>query len=279
MRVGITGVPGVGKSTFIDQLGGLLCDQGHRVAVLAIDPSSKVRGGSILGDKTRMTRLSNHPNAYVRPSPTSGNLGGVHRRTRESIRVVEAAGYDIVLVETVGVGQSETTVADMVDTFVVLMLAGAGDELQGIKKGILEVADLLAINKADGDNILPAKRARSRYASALRLVRPTTDGWRPRVLTCSGQSGEGVEAVWQAVLAHRQEHEASGALQQRRQSQDLAWMWAVVETEIVGRLRRSEQVQAESGQLEKSVRTGATPPTLAAWRILDAYNQSVSKDS
>ncbi len=274
IRVGVTGVPGVGKSTFIEGLGVALCEAGHRVAVLAVDPSSSVHGGSILGDKTRMSVLSCHPRAYVRPSPTGGSLGGVHRRTRETIRVVEAAGYDVVLVETVGVGQSEIAVASMVDTFLVLMLAGAGDELQGIKKGILEVADLLAVNKADGDNALPAKRARSAYAAALRLVQPTQPEWRPRVLTCSGQSGDGVEVVWQSVLAHRRAVEATGALIQRRRRQDLAWMWAIVESEVVGHLRRAPAVQAAAAQLEAAVQAGQMPPTLAAWTLLDAYNHA-----
>lgn len=275
IRIGITGVPGVGKSTFIEQLGVYLCEQGRRVAVLAIDPSSSVRGGSILGDKTRMNRLSCHPSAFVRPSPTSGSLGGVHRRTRESIRVVEAAGFDVVLVETVGVGQSETTVASMVDTFLVLMLAGAGDELQGIKKGILEVADVLAVNKADGDNALPARRARSRYASALRLVQGAQPDWRTQVLTCSGQTGEGVDKVWRSVLAHRAALTQTGALVARRRQQDLAWMWAIVEQEIVGRLRRAPAVKATAAEVEAGVRAGETPPTLAAWRLLKSYESGI----
>ncbi len=269
VRVGITGVPGVGKSTFIERLGMDLCEQGHRVAVLAVDPSSSVRGGSILGDKTRMGELSRHPRAYIRPSPTSGSLGGVHRRTRESMRVVEAAGYDVVLVETVGVGQSETAVAGMVDTFVVLMLAGAGDELQGIKKGILEVADVLAINKADGDNALRARQARSRYASALRVVKPADPRWRTRVLTCSGLEGAGLDGVWQTVRDHRA---ALGShLQDKRRSQDLAWMWALVDGELLSQVRRAPQTRALSEELAAEVQAGRLPPTLAAWQLLDAF--------
>ena len=272
-RIGLSGVPGVGKSTLIEQLGFRLCEAGHRVAVLAVDPSSSVRGGSILGDKTRMARLSKHPGAYIRPSPTGGNLGGVHRKTRESIRLVEAAGYDVVLIETVGVGQSEISVSEMVDTFVVLMLAGAGDELQGIKKGILEVADIVAVNKADGENLDASRAARNSYAGALRLVRPANPSWRARVLTCSGETGEGVDRLWEVIGEHRQALRDHGELTTRRARQDQRWMWSLVEAELLSRLRSNETAMSAAAELEAEIAAGRLPPTLAAWRLLSAHDQ------
>ncbi|MHC4839151.1 MAG: methylmalonyl Co-A mutase-associated GTPase MeaB, partial [Planctomycetota bacterium] len=246
-------------------------EAGSRVAVLAVDPSSTVRGGSILGDKTRMNRLSTDARAFVRPSPTSGALGGVHRKTRETMLVCEAAGFDLVIIETVGVGQSETEVAGMVDTFLVLMLAGAGDELQGIKRGLLEVADLLAINKADGDNARNARRARAEYAAALKLMTPLHADWRPPVLTCSALTGDGVHGVWEAVEQHRATLEASGALAARRAAQQRAWMTRMVEQTLLADLWGHPAVQALRDELEDAVEAGRVTPTVAAERLLGAF--------
>lgn len=270
-RIGVSGVPGVGKSTFIEAMGCRLVDEGRRVAVLAVDPTSTLRGGSILGDKTRMGRLSIDPAAFVRPSPTGGTLGGVHRKTRESLLVCEAAGFDVVIVETVGVGQSEVSVAAMVDVFLVLLLAGAGDELQGIKKGILEVADVLAVNKADGDNVLPARRAAAEVRGALRFVHGPSPHWSVPVLTCSSTTGEGLDAVWQALEDHHSTQLEHGEVEGRRQKQRLGWMWALVEEELIHRLRTSEAVQAVAPALERGVLDGQTTPTLAALEILSAF--------
>lgn len=263
-RVGITGVPGVGKSTFVDSLGTWLVQRGHRVAVLAVDPTSALSGGSILGDKTRMERLAAAPEAFIRPSPSGGSLGGVARKTRESLLVCEAAGFDVVLVETVGVGQSETVVAEMVDFFLVLLLAGAGDELQGVKRGILELADLLAINKADGDNLLPAQRARRQYESALELMRPPTPTWRPTVLTCSARHDEGLEPIWRQVEAHRAALAATGEFEAHRRRQLVRWMWSIVEDYLVGRAHAAPGAAA----LEQDLLGGRTTPTLAARALL-----------
>ncbi len=270
-RVGITGVPGVGKSTFIDRFGGALIDAGHRVAVLAVDPSSSRSGGSILGDKTRMTRLSVDDAAFVRPSPTAGTLGGVASRTREAMIVVEAAGYDVVLVETVGVGQSELAVADMTDFFCVLMLAGAGDELQGIKRGLMELADCLAVHKADGDNALPAERAAATYRSALRLLRGHDAVWQPRVLTVSSLLGVGHDAVWQAIEDHRRAMEAAGLFAERRADQRLRWLWERLDDGLRAALHADASVQQQLHQVEAAVRDGTLPPTVAARDILAAF--------
>ncbi|RJS22642.1 methylmalonyl Co-A mutase-associated GTPase MeaB [Corallococcus sp. H22C18031201] len=267
-RVGISGVPGVGKSTFIDALGMHLVGEGKRVAVLAIDPSSTVSGGSILGDKTRMARLSRELTAFIRPSPSSGTLGGVARKTRETLLLCEAAGFDVVLVETVGVGQSETVVADMVDFYLVLMLAGAGDELQGIKRGILEVADMLAINKADGDNEPRAERARAEYRAALHLMRP---GAEPEVTTCSAMEGTGIAKLWASVETQVGRREASGELGRRRRSQQVGWMWAMVQDGLRAALRAHPQVSTLVPALEADVREGRATPTSAALRVLDAF--------
>lgn len=277
-RVGITGVPGVGKSTFIDALGVSLIEQGHRVAVLTVDPTSSVRGGSILGDKTRMGELAALDDAFIRPSPTQGSLGGVHRKTRESIRILEAAGFDTVLVETVGVGQSETRVADMVDTYLVLMLAGAGDELQGIKKGILEVADILAINKADGENVTRAEAARRDYKSALHVFGNHAPHWKVPVLTCSALGGDGIETVWQTVEEHRSACQEAGAFEQRRRRQRLSWMWAMVEDELISRLRGSPAVRTLVPKLEARVLDDKTTPTAAALEILETFESASSSD-
>ncbi|MBV2365932.1 methylmalonyl Co-A mutase-associated GTPase MeaB [Streptomonospora nanhaiensis] len=267
-RVGITGVPGVGKSTFIDALGTRLTGAGHRVAVLAVDPSSTRTGGSILGDKTRMARLSVDPSAFVRPSPTAGTLGGVARATRETMVLMEAAGFDVVLVETVGVGQSEVAVANMVDCFAFLTLARTGDQLQGIKKGVLELVDLVAVNKADGPYESDARKAARELARALRLLQPVHPAWRPPVLTCSGLTGQGLDAFWQAVLDHRRALEDAGEFAERRSRQQVDWMWAQVRDRLMDRLRRDPRVRAEAPGLEAAVRAGDLTATLAAERLL-----------
>lgn len=270
-RVGITGVPGVGKSTFIEALGSHLVEQDHKVAVLAVDPTSGRSGGSILGDKTRMVRLGRDPRAFVRPSPSGGALGGVARKTRESILVCEAAGYDVVLVETVGVGQSETSVAQMVDFFLVLLLPNAGDELQGIKRGIMELADLLAINKADGPNVAAAERTRAQHKSALAYLTPVHPEWKPEVMCVSALEGTGIPELWARVEAHRKALEASGALERMRAAQAVGWMWHAVESEVLAELRASPPVARLAETLEREVRAGTLPATTAAQRILDAY--------
>jgi LAO/AO transport system kinase len=270
-RVGVTGVPGVGKSTFIEALGSMLTAVGHRVAVLAVDPTSTVTGGSILGDKTRMPRLSNDPSAFVRPSPSAGTLGGVTRSTRETMMVLEAAGHDVVLVETVGIGQSETVVAAMVDFFLVLMLPGAGDELQGIKKGVLEMADLIAVNKADGDNVPAARTAVRDYSSALRLTHPTSPTWNPPVMTCSGQNGDGLEDLWGRIADHRSLMTATGEWDDRRRAQRLAWMWSMVEDRLLDSLRADPAVLGLLMAAEAEVLDGLTTPSAAAERLLEAF--------
>lgn len=267
-RVGITGVPGVGKSTFIDGLGTYLTGTGHRVAVLAVDPSSTRSGGSILGDKTRMDRLAVDPAAFIRPSPTAGTLGGVTRSTRETMIVVEAAGYDVVLVETVGVGQSEIAVANMVDTFLVLALARTGDGLQGIKRGVLELADLVAVNKADGPHVREAEVAAAELADALRLVTPTDASWRPPVLTCSGLEGTNLDGVWAATVRHRNLLEATGELAAKHQRQQVDWMWSMVFDTLLARFKTDPTVRDQVPALEAAVREGTMTPTAAARRML-----------
>ena len=271
-RVGITGVPGVGKSTFIDELGTQLTAAGRRVAVLAVDPSSSVSGGSILGDKTRMPRLAVDPSAFIRPSPSSGTLGGVTRSTRESMIVLEAAGHDVVLVETVGVGQSEMVVAGMVDFFLVLMLAGAGDELQGIKKGVLEIADMLAVNKADGDNVARAKRAAQDYATALHLLTPASPNWTPPVLTCSGLTGDGLDNLWDQIELHRKRQTESGEWDERRRQQQLRWMWAMVEERLVQRFHAHPAVALLAPTLAEAVTSGELTPASAADQLLASFD-------
>ena len=270
-RVGVTGVPGVGKSTFIEALGLSLTAVGHRVAVLAVDPTSTVTGGSILGDKTRMPRLSNDPSAFVRPSPSAGTLGGVTRTTRETMVVLEAAGHDVVLVETMGIGQSETVVAAMVDFFLVLMLPGAGDELQGIKKGVLELADMIAVNKADGENLPAARTAVRDYSAALRLTHPASPTWTPPVVTCSGLTGDGLDDLWGRILGHRSAITASGEWEDRRRAQQLAWMWSMVEDRLLDSLRRDPAVLELLRTAEADVLEGRTTPAAAAERLLDAF--------
>ncbi|HEY8479079.1 MAG TPA: methylmalonyl Co-A mutase-associated GTPase MeaB [Spirillospora sp.] len=270
-RVGITGVPGVGKSTFIDALGTRLTGEGHRVAVLAVDPSSTRTGGSVLGDKTRMQRLAADPNAFIRPSPTAGTLGGVAKATREAMVVMEAAGYDVVLVETVGVGQSETTVAEMVDSFLFLTLARTGDQLQGIKKGILELADVIAVNKADGDHVMEAKRAARELSGALRLLRSDERLRDTPVLTCSAKEGTGLDEVWDAIVRHQERLRASGELEARRRRQQVGWTWAMVRERLLAELHAHPEVRRLAPELERRVAEGALTPALAAERILEAF--------
>ena len=270
VRVGVSGVPGVGKSTFIEALGTRLTAAGHRVGVLAVDPSSVRTGGSVLGDKTRMARLANDPRAFVRPSPSAGTLGGVARATVQAMAVLEAAAYDVVLVETVGVGQSEVTVAGMVDTFLFLTLARTGDQLQGIKKGILEISDVIAVNKADGDREQEARVAARDLAGALRLVRGKSE-WAPPVVTCSALEGTGVDDVWDRVLDHRVQLGADG-LARKRAEQQLEFTWALVRDELDQRLRHSAGVKAIRAELRDAVLSGELPATVAADRILAAYD-------
>jgi LAO/AO transport system kinase len=277
VRIGITGVPGVGKSTYIESFGMQLVNQGHRVAVLAVDPSSSKSGGSIMGDKTRMEKLSLESQAFIRPSPSGGTLGGVARRTRETIIVCEAAGFDVLIVETVGVGQSETTVASMVDFFLVLMLAGAGDELQGIKKGVLELADAIAINKADGNNIENTKKAKIEYEKALSLLTPSSKTWSPPVLTCSAVTMDGIDEIWQTILDHRKKIEASGELAEKRSKQALDWMWALVEEGLIDRFYKNSKVKKSLPKIVKSVKKGKTGPTVAAHKLLYLHDQCFSE--
>ena len=274
VRLGVTGVPGSGKSTFIDALGTRLTAAGHRLAVLAVDPSSTRTGGSILGDKTRMARLAADERAFIRPSPSSGTLGGVARSTREAMAVVEAAGYDVVIVETVGVGQSETTVAEMVDTFLLLTLARSGDQLQGIKKGVLELADVVAVNKADGPHEAEARRAARELGGALRLIdaggRGAAVARRPRVLTCSALEGTGLQEVWEAVLSHRRALLASGDLERRRRRQRIDWTRALVRDGLLALVREDPAIRDLVAELERQVLAGTLTPVLAAERILAA---------
>ncbi|MEV0122391.1 methylmalonyl Co-A mutase-associated GTPase MeaB [Streptomyces sp. NPDC050703] len=270
-RIGISGVPGVGKSTFIDALGTMLTSLGHRVAVLAVDPSSTRTGGSILGDKTRMERLSLDPAAFVRPSPSAGTLGGVAKATRESIVVMEAAGYDVVLVETVGVGQSETAVANMVDTFLLLTLARTGDQLQGIKKGVLELADVIAVNKADGPHERDARSAARELAGALRLMHPGDAAWTPPVLTCSARESSGLDTLWERLEQHHTLLDSTGRLAAKRRDQQIDWTWSMVRDELLGRLRDHTEVRRLAPELEQRVREGTLTATSAAGMILDAF--------
>ncbi len=270
VHVGITGVPGVGKSTTIEALGMHLIEAGHRVAVLAVDPSSTRTGGSILGDKTRMARLAVHPDAYIRPSPTSGTLGGVARATRETIVLLEAAGFDVILVETVGVGQSEVTVSDMVDTFVFLTLARTGDQLQGIKKGVLELADVVVVNKADGEHAVEAKAAARELTGALRLIYPRETLWRPPVLTMSALTGDGLAELWETVEKHRKALTDAGEFDARRRQQQVNWTWAMVRDTVLDRVLSNPEVKRIRSELERQVRDGELTPALAAQQILDA---------
>jgi GTPase len=267
VRVGITGAPGVGKSTLIDALGSMLTAQGHKIAVLAVDPSSRRTGGSILADKTRMGRLANDPNAFIRPSPSSGTLGGVAAKTRETLLLCEAAGYDIVLVETIGVGQSEIAVADMTDFFLVLALPGAGDELQALKKGVVELADMIAVNKADADNIARAKLAASQFAAALQILSPRSPNWSPPVVTCSALTGDGIDALWLHVLDHRQRLTASGELKAQRGEQQVKWMWTMLEERLFEPLRSDRALKSALPRIEADVAAGRLAPSAAVEKV------------
>jgi LAO/AO transport system kinase len=271
MRLGITGVPGAGKSTLIETFGLRLLEQGHRVAVLAVDPSSPRSGGSLLGDKTRMDLLSRDQRAFIRPTPTAGSLGGVARRTREAMALCEAAGFDIIIVETVGVGQSEMAVADMVDMFLLLLLPAGGDELQGLKKGIVEMADAVIVNKADGDWLAAAQRTQQDYRNALHLLRRQGDDWTVPVLCCSALAGTGLEALQQTILEYRRQAEDSGAWTRRRAEQALRWMWQDVSDELLARLRRHPGVARERARLEVEVAAGRLLPATAAAALLKDF--------
>lgn len=272
IRIGITGVPGVGKSTFIESFGQYVINHGHKVAVLAVDPSSARTGGSILGDKTRMSQLSQNEKAYIRPSPTGGSLGGVARRTREAMLLTEAAGYDVVLVETVGVGQSETEVADMVDIFVLLLLPGSGDELQGIKKGIVELADLLVVNKADGDQLAQAKRVRSDYSAAIRMLHPSNSGgWQPKVITCSALNNQGIDEVWQSISECAQAMKTSGQWEKKRHQQAKAWMWKEIHETLLSQFEKHPKIANRIHELEEQVSTNKLSPADAARTLIEHY--------
>jgi len=271
LRVGITGPPGVGKSTLIETLGLHLIEQGQRVAVLAVDPSSPVTGGSILGDKTRMERLSTAPDAFIRPSPSGGSLGGVAHRTREVMLLCEAAGYDVVLIETVGIGQSEVSVASMVDFFLVMLLPAGGDQLQGIKRGVMELADALVVNKADGPTLQLAERTRLDYQAALQLIRPSTASWRPPTLSASAETGQGVEAIWQAVREHHEALGASGELAARRRDQARDWMWSLLDEGLRRALDEDSAVTARIPDLERDVQDLKATPAAAARMLLDIF--------
>ena len=267
VRVGITGAPGVGKSTLIDGLGNMLTKQGHKVAVLAVDPSSRRTGGSILADKTRMARLATDANAFIRPSPSSGTLGGVAARTRETMLLCEAAGYDIVLVETVGVGQSEIAVADMTDFFLVLVLPGGGDELQGLKKGVVELADMIAINKADGDNLARARVTAAEYSAALHILSAGSPNWSPPVVTCSALKSDGIDALWTHILDHRKRLTASGELATRRGEQQVKWMWTMLEERLFAPVHSDRALKAALPRIEADVAAGRLAPSAAVEKI------------
>ncbi|NLZ18324.1 MAG: methylmalonyl Co-A mutase-associated GTPase MeaB [Desulfobulbaceae bacterium] len=273
IRVGITGVPGVGKSSFIEAFGCYLVEQGHRVAVLAVDPSSSISGGSILGDKTRMERLSREERCFIRPSPAGKTLGGVARKTRETMLVCEAAGFDVILIETVGVGQSETAVRSMVDFFLLLMLSGAGDELQGIKKGIMELADALVITKADGSNKIPAQTARSEYERAMHYLQPSTEGWVSHAFTCSSMTGEGIAEIWRVIEKFQEITSASGVFEQHRRDQNVKWVHEMIDAHLHDRFVRHAGVRQIIGSVERAVADGVLPAVAAMHRLLEAFEE------
>jgi LAO/AO transport system kinase len=278
IRLGISGIPGVGKSTFIEVLGNHVIDAGHRVAVLTVDPSSAISGGSILGDKTRMEQLSRRDEAFIRPSPAGSTLGGVTRRSREAMILCEAAGFDVIIVETVGVGQSETKVADMTDMFLLLLLPGAGDELQGIKRGIVELADLILINKADDDLAELAKRAAAEYRNALQLLHPRSPNWKVEVQRCSARDGVGIADAWETVLRHHDMLDSSGQLVVRRAAQARDWMWSDVTDDLVAALRDDPRVREQLPALEAATSEGRMPPTVAARTLLEVFLERHKKE-
>ena len=269
VRIGITGVPGAGKSTLIEALGTMLCRQGHKAAVLAVDPSSSVTGGAILGDKTRMEQLSREPNAFIRPSPSGGTLGGVTRKSRETLLLAEAAGYDVILVETVGVGQSETTVRSMVDFFLVVVLTGAGDDLQGVKKGVIELADAILVNKADGDNKQKALLTRADYEQILHYLRPATEGWTTKAYTCSAFTGEGVPEIWDVMMDYCRQMRASGQLEARRSQQNLTWVREMADDYFRNLLYNNPAIAAARESIEAQVLSGEIAPTKALNEIVE----------
>ena len=274
IRIGISGVPGAGKSTFIEAFGMYLLQQGHKVAVLAVDPSSQLSGGSILGDKTRMEELARQGNAFIRPSPAGQTLGGVARKTRETMLVCEAAGFDVIIVETVGVGQSEITVASMVDFFLLLQLPNAGDELQGIKRGVMEIADAILINKSEGDNRPKAELARQQYANALHMLKPKSLNWQVPALLCSALHNEGIAEAWAAIVDFRDRMQQSGELEKKRRSQASDWMWTLLIDDIKEMFLRDRNVEALLGQVQDSVANGTTTPSAAARRLLEAFKRN-----
>jgi LAO/AO transport system kinase len=272
LRIGITGVPGAGKSSFIEALGCQLMERGHRLAVLAVDPSSSLSKGSVLGDKTRMEKLSRHSNSFIRPSPAGGKLGGVTRKTRETTLICEAAGYDVIFIETVGVGQNEITVRSMVDFFLLLKIAGAGDELQGIKKGVMELADAVLINKADGDNKPRAETARRDFANALHYLKSPTKGWMPEVHTCSAVTGEGILDVWQMIMRFKKEVRQSGVFEERRNQQNMGWMHDLISEHLINVFYNNPQIKEKLPELEEKVRSSEINPTKAAMRLLEIWS-------
>ncbi|MBM7693228.1 LAO/AO transport system kinase [Peribacillus deserti] len=277
IRIGISGVPGAGKSTFIEALGTYLCSKGHRVAVLAVDPSSSLSGGSILGDKTRMEALAKNPRAFIRPSPTSGTLGGVHRKTRESITLCEAAGFDVILVETVGVGQSEAMVREMVDFFLLLVLTGAGDELQGMKKGIMELADAIIVNKADGSNLPYAQKTKNEYNGILHFIQPATAGWETKAYTCSSLTLDGIEEFWQVIGKFREVCGNSGVLQQRRKDQLKDWMSSLITEQLTNLFYQSHVVQKFLPEAQKEVMAGNKPAVKAVQELFDHFRDAMKE--
>ncbi|WP_338448241.1 methylmalonyl Co-A mutase-associated GTPase MeaB [Niallia oryzisoli] len=273
IRIGITGVPGAGKSTLIEALGTMLCEQGHRVAILAVDPSSTVTRGSILGDKTRMEMLSRHPNAFIRPSASGGTLGGLNRKSRETMLVCEAAGFDVILVETVGVGQSEVTVRSMVDFFLLVMLTGGGDELQGIKKGVMELVDAILVNKADGDNKQRALTAKSEFNRILHYLQPITEGWNPKAYTCSALTGEGISDIWQVIQEFQNKTSESGVFWKRRRKQTIDWMYTMVEDYLRTSFFNDSDVSRSIPEIEKALINGEMSATMAAKQLLKTYEK------
>ncbi len=275
IRVGITGTPGAGKSTFIETLGNYLTDRDHKVAVMAVDPTSSLTRGSILGDKTRMEELGRQPNAFIRPSPSGGTLGGVARKTRETMLVFEAAGFDVLLVETIGVGQSEITVRSMVDFFLLIMIAGAGDELQGIKRGVMELADTIIINKADGDNIKRAKMAREEYARALHYLQPRTEGWTTEVRTASAKEGTGIPEIWDLVNKYREITQKSGYFEKQRREQSRDWLHSMLREKLRDLFYNNEAIKKILPEIEDDVLKGTTPATQAAWELLQKFENQL----